>query len=248
MAESRTYKNFPEDIKKLSVIIPVYNEVENVAEIIDRVAAVDVGLEKEIIVIDDGSEDGTIQVLKDIKEHASNTDIVKVHFSMLNSGKGFAIRIGLKYVTGDIVIIQDADREYDPEDFPVILEPLLKGEADVVYGSRFLGKPRPEGMAFTNWFANKILTWTATVLYGKRLTDEATCYKAFRRDIIDNVELTCQRFEFCPEVTSKVLKNGARLVEVPINYRGRTSLEGKKITWWDGFVAIWTLFKYRFRK
>ena len=238
----------PEEIKKLSVIIPCYNEVENIVEVIDRVAAVDVGLEKEIIVVDDGSEDGTVQVLKEIKEQAEDSDVVTVHFSMLNSGKGFAIRIGLKYITGDIVIIQDADLEYDPEDFPEIIKPILDGKADVVYGSRFLGKARPEGMAFANWLANRILTWTAVILYGKRLTDEATCYKAFRRDIIDNVELTCQRFEFCPEVTSKVLKQGARLVEVPIHYRGRTTLEGKKITWWDGIEAIWTLVKYRFKK
>jgi len=238
----------PGDIKKLSIIIPVYNEAGNIAEVIARVSKVDVGLQKEIIVVDDGSEDGTVQVLKEIKEKSSSSEIVTVHFSMLNSGKGFAIRIGLKYATGDIVIIQDADLEYDPEDFPTIIAPILKGEADVVYGSRFLGKSRPEGMAFANWLANRILTLTAIVLYGKRITDEATCYKAFRRDVIENIELTCQRFEFCPEVTSKVLKKGARLVEVPIHYRGRTTREGKKITWWDGFVAIWTLLKYRFRK
>jgi len=238
----------PEDIKKLSVIIPCYNEVENIAEVIDLVSSVDVGLEKEIIVVDDGSEDGTVQLLKEIREKNEDSNILNVHFSMLNSGKGFAIRIGLKYVTGDVVIIQDADLEYDPQDFPKILEPILKGEADVVYGSRFLGKSRPEGMAFANFIANKILTFTAILLYGKHITDEATCYKAFRRDVIDSVELTCQRFEFCPEVTSKVLKKRYRLVEVPINYRGRTTLEGKKITWWDGFIAIWTLWKYRFKK
>ncbi len=238
----------PENIKKLSIIIPCYNEVENIAEVIDRVAGVDVGLEKEIIVVDDGSEDGTIKVLREINDKSHDSAVINVHFSMLNSGKGFAIRIGLKYVTGDIVIIQDADLEYDPEDYPKIIAPILEGRADVVYGSRFLGKSRPEGMAFANLLANKILTWTAIILYGKRITDEATCYKAFRKDVIDSVELTCQRFEFCPEVTSKVLKKRYKLVEVPINYRGRTTLEGKKITWWDGIVAIWTLFKYRFKK
>ncbi len=238
----------PEDIRKLSIIIPCYNEVENISEVIDRVSSVDVGLEKEIIIVDDGSEDGTVQVLKEMTGQHEGSTILNVHFSMLNSGKGFAIRIGLKYVTGDIVIIQDADLEYDPEDYPAIIEPILKGEADVVYGSRFLGVVRPEGMEFANWLANKILTWTAIILYGKIITDEATCYKAFRKDVIDSVELTCQRFEFCPEVTSKVLKKKYRLVEVPIHYRGRTTLEGKKITWWDGVVAIWTLFKYRFRK
>jgi len=238
----------PGEIRRLSVIIPCYNEVENIAGVIDRVASVDVGLEKEIIVVDDGSVDGTTAALEELKEKRKGSDIIKVHFSMLNSGKGFAIRIGLKYATGDIVIIQDADLEYDPEDYPKILEPILKGEADVVYGSRFLGKQRPEGMAFTNLVANRILALLATILYGKRITDEATAYKAFRRDVISSIELTCQRFEFCPEVTSKVLKRKFRLVEVPINYRGRTSLEGKKITWWDGIVAIWTLLKYRFRR
>ncbi len=238
----------PEDIKKLSVIIPCYNEVENIAEVIDRVAAVDIGLQKEIIVVDDGSIDGTMRVLEEIKEQHEGSDVLKVHFSMLNSGKGFAIRIGLKYVTGQIVIIQDADLEYDPEDYPKILEPILRGQADVVYGSRFMGRARPEGMAFANWMANRLLAGMATLLYGKYITDEATCYKAFRRDVIDSVELTCQRFEFCPEVTSKVLKKKYKLIEVPIKYRGRTSQEGKKITWWDGVVAIWTLLKYRFRR
>ncbi len=238
----------PGEIRRLSVIIPCYNEVENITGVIDRVASVDVGLEKEIIVVDDGSVDGTMAALEELKEKRKGSDIIKVHFSMLNSGKGFAIRIGLKYATGDIVIIQDADLEYDPEDYPKILEPILKGEADVVYGSRFLGKTRPEGMAFTNLVANRILALLATILYGKHITDEATAYKAFRRDVISSIELTCQRFEFCPEVTSKVLKRKFRLVEVPINYRGRTSLEGKKITWWDGIVAIWTLLKYRFKR
>ena len=238
----------PADIKKLSVIIPCYNEVANIAEVIDRVAAVDVGLEKEIIIVDDGSVDGTMKVLEEIKERRAGSDVLKIHFSMLNAGKGYAIRIGLKYVTGQIVIIQDADLEYDPKDYPKILAPILDGTADVVYGSRFMTKGRPEGMVLANWLANRILAWLATILYGKHITDEATAYKAFRRDVIDSIELTCHRFEFCPEVTSKVLKRRYRLIEVPINYRGRTSLEGKKITWWDGVVAIWTLFKYRFRR
>lgn len=240
--------NTPPEIKKLSIIIPCYNEVKNIAEVIERVASVDVGLEKEIIVVDDGSVDGTMNVLQEIRSKIGGSSVLKVHFSMLNAGKGYAIRIGLKYVTGDVVIIQDADMEYDPNDYAKIIKPIVKGEADVVYGSRFLGRPRPEGMAFANFIANKTLAILATVLYGKQITDEATAYKAFRRDVIESVNLTCHRFEFCPEVTSKVLKKKYRLVEVPISYRGRTTLEGKKITWWDGVVAIWTLLKYRFRR
>jgi dolichol-phosphate mannosyltransferase len=238
----------PVDIKKLSIIIPCYNEVRNIAAVIDRVAAVDVGLQKEIIVVDDGSVDGTMSILEEIKSKHGTSDILKIHFSMLNAGKGYAIRIGLKYVTGDIIIIQDADLEYDPEDYPKIIKPIVDGNADVVYGSRFMNVARPAGMAFANYLANRTLAFFATILYGKYITDEATAYKAFRRDVIDSVELTCHRFEFCPEVTSKVLKKKYRLLEVPINYRGRTSLEGKKITWWDGVEAIWTLFKYRFHK
>ena len=236
------------DIKKVSIIIPCYNEVRNITEVIDLVAGVEIGFDKEIIVVDDGSSDGTMKILEEMKSRRGDSDILKVHFSMLNSGKGFAIRIGLKYVTGDIVIIQDADLEYDPRDYPRLIEPIIGGSADVVYGSRFLNNQRPEGMAFANFLANKILAMTASVLYGKYLTDEATCYKAFRRDVMDSIELTCQRFEFCPEVTSKVLKKKYRLVEVPISYRGRTTLEGKKITWWDGIIAIWTLLKYRFKR
>jgi glycosyltransferase involved in cell wall biosynthesis len=238
----------PVEIKKLSIIIPCYNEVENIAEVIERVASIDVGMEKEIIIVDDGSVDGTMKVLEEIRSKIGGSSVLKVHFSMLNAGKGYAIRIGLKYVTGDAVIIQDADMEYDPNDYPKILEPIIKGEADVVYGSRFLNRPRPEGMAFANFVANKTLAILATILYGKHITDEATAYKAFRWDVIDSIDLTCHRFEFCPEVTSKILKKKYRLVEVPISYRGRTTLEGKKITWWDGIVAIWTLLKYRFRR
>lgn len=238
----------PTKYRKLSIIIPCYNEINNIAEVLELVKKVDVGLEKEIIVVDDGSSDGTIGVLEEIKEKYGDSNVLKVHFSMLNSGKGFAIRIGLKYASGDIVLIQDADLEYDPNDYPALLEPIIRGDADVVYGSRFLNKPRPEGMVFANWLANRILAWTATILYGKYITDEATCYKAFRRDVIDSVNLSCQRFEFCPEVTSKVLRKKYRLIEVPISYIGRTTLEGKKITWWDGIEAIWTLLKYRFKR
>jgi dolichol-phosphate mannosyltransferase len=239
--------SIPPQLHKLSIIIPCYNEESNIADVIRLVDSIDVGFPKEIIIVDDGSVDGTMKVLEEIKAKYENTDVMKVHFSMLNAGKGYAIRIGLKYITGDIVIIQDADLEYDPADYPKIIKPILEGKADVVYGSRFLGKSRPEGMSFAGLAANRILAFLATLLYGKHITDEATAYKAFRKDAIDSIELTCHRFEFCPEVTSKLLKKKYRLVEVPINYKGRTTLEGKKITWWDGMVAVWTLIKYRFK-
>ena len=235
----------PKNIRKLSVLIPCYNEENNIEEIIDRVVAVDTGLDLEIVAVDDGSKDRTVEILHELE--AKYPGILKVHESRVNTGKGFAVRIALTYVTGDIVIIQDADLEYDPEDYPNVLAPIINGEADVVYGSRFLGKSRPEGMKFMNWMANRALAILATLLYGQHLTDEATCYKVFRRDVLDSIKLTCLRFEFCPEVTSKVLKKKYKLVEIPINYRGRTSEEGKKINWIDGLEAFWTLFKYRFK-
>ena len=240
----------PTTFKRLSIIIPCYNELENIEPVLDAVGKVDVlGLEKEIIVVDDGSIDGTIEVLKEVRGKFKGSDLLKIHFSMLNQGKGTAIRIGLAYATGEVIIIQDADLEYDPRDYPKLIEPIIKGEADVVYGSRFLGKAgRLKGMGWSNFAANKILAFLATILYGRRITDEATCYKAFRADVIKNINLVCRRFEFCPEVTAKVLKKKYKLIEVPISYEGRTSLEGKKITWRDGFEAIWTIIKWRFRR
>ncbi|MBU1023949.1 glycosyltransferase family 2 protein [bacterium] len=235
--------------EKLSVIIPCYNEIENIGEVIKAVESVDVGIPKEIIVVDDGSQDGTVKVLKEIHEkRRSGDDLMTIHYSMLNFGKGTAIRIGLKYVTGDIVIIQDADMEYDPKDYPRIIQPIIDGEKDVVYGSRFLGKPRPKGMKFANWLFNRIISSLARILYpGRKLTDEATCYKAFKSEIILSFDLKCERFEFCPEVTAKVLKGPYSFMEVPIFYEGRSIDEGKKIGWWDGVEAIWTLLRYRFK-
>ncbi len=236
--------------QKLSVIIPCFNEVENIEDVISAVEAVDVGIPKEIIVIDDGSHDGTVKVLKEIHEtRGSGDDLLTIHYSMLNFGKGTAIRIGLKYITGDIVIIQDADMEYDPNDYPNIINPIIRGEKDVVYGSRFLGKSRPKGMKFANWMFNRLISALTRILYpGRKLTDEATCYKAFRSDVILNIELKCERFEFCPEVTAKVLKGPYSFMEVPIFYEGRSIEEGKKIGWRDAVEAITTLVKYRFRK
>jgi glycosyltransferase involved in cell wall biosynthesis len=224
---------------KLSVIIPVFNEKANIAAVIDAVRAID--LPKEVIVVDDGSTDGTSEIL----DHYKDDETVRIHSSMLNFGKGTAIRVGLKYATGDIVVIQDADLEYDPQQIPELVAPIERGEADVVYGSRFRGSI--QGMKFANRLANRILSVAANLLYKDGITDEATCYKAFRAEVIKSIPLKCARFEFCPEVTARVRKMGIRIHEIPIRYTGRTVAEGKKVSWKDGFEAIWVLLKYKFR-
>lgn len=226
---------------RLSVIIPVFNEESTIDEVIRRVRSVGLGdTELEIIVVDDKSTDGTPAKLA--KYHDEPCITVVRHD--VNRGKGAAIRTGLGEVTGDLTIIQDADLEYDPNDYPRLIEPISNGWADVVYGSRFKGSA--EGMAPANLLANKILAYVATILFGKKITDEATCYKMFRSDVLRSFDLKCERFEFCPEVTAKTLKRGYRLVEVPISYRGRTVASGKKIKARDGLEAIWTLLRYRF--
>lgn len=225
---------------KISIIIPVYNEVNVLPMVLDRVmkAALPVGCEKEIVIVDDGSTDGTSELLEKYKE------LVVVHHSVENFGKGAAIRIGIRKATGDVVLIQDGDLEYDPNDYIKVLQPLVDGTATVVYGSRFKGNLK--GMKFANWLANKLLTLAANVLYGARITDEATAYKAFRADVLRGMRLKCLRFEFCPEVTAKARRMGHEIHEVPIQYNARGILEGKKIRWQDGFHAMWTLVKYRF--
>lgn len=223
---------------KLSVIIPCYNEASHITRVLDAVRAVDIP--KEIIVVDDGSTDATPDILR----RYETDDTIIVHLSERNAGKGAAIRVGLSYVTGDIVIIQDADLEYDPAQYPVMIKPIIDGEADVVYGSRFLG--RITGMRLANRIANRVLAWVANLLYHADITDEATCYKAFRADIIKSLPLKCTRFEFCPEVTARLRKRGIAIREVPIEYTARSVAQGKKIRWTDGLSAIWTLIKYRF--
>jgi len=224
---------------KLSVIIPVYNEEATIDEVIDKVRSVDLPTGKEIIVVDDGSTDHTAEILT-----RRQNDVTFIHFSRVNFGKGAAIRVGLTYVTGDIVIIQDGDLELDPDEYKLLLQPILNGEAGVVYGSRFL-KPNPNIPRHTVW-ANKFLTWLTNILYSAQLTDMETAYKAFKSDIIKSINLECHRFEFEPEVTAKLLRAGYHIKELPVSYNPRTAEEGKKINWRDGVTAIRTLVKYRF--
>jgi glycosyltransferase involved in cell wall biosynthesis len=224
---------------KVSIIMPVYNEFSTFRQVLERVrnAPLPAGCSKEIVVVDDGSTDGTTQAL----DEEQCAGLVTGHHNIRNAGKGTAIRTGLRLASGDVILIQDGDLEYDPNDYAAILEPIVRGEADVVYGSRFLG--RPVGMAWKNHLANRILTFAANLLYGARITDEATAYKAFRASILRQIPLECRRFEFCPEVTAKLRRRGIDIREVPIHYNGRGIQEGKKIRARDGFEALWTLLR-----
>ncbi len=230
--------------QKLSIVIPVYNEQSTIAQVIDRVHAVRLpdSLEKEIVVADDGSSDHSPNIISDKCQQYPT--IVKAHTSLINLGKGAAIRFGLEFATGDIILIQDADLELYPEEYPRLLAPILAGEADVVYGSRFL-KPT-QGVPRKTFLANRFLTSLTNLLYGSRLTDMATAYKVFRRDTIKGLRLRSAGFEFEPEVTAKLLLRGYRIQEVPISYNPRTADEGKKIGWSDGVEYIYTLLKYRY--
>ena len=223
----------------LTVIIPIRNERDTIDQVIERVKAAPVP--KEILVVDDGSTDGTTDLLKAME--ARNPE-VHVIYQPVNQGKGAAIRAAIPHAQGDFVIIQDGDLEYDPQDYPKMLRPMIEQNADIVYGSRFL-ENRPQ-MRLPNRIINWLLARMVKGLYGSPITDEATCYKLFRTHVLRSLPLTCRRFEFCPEVTAKALRRGYKIVEVPIRYEARTMAQGKKIRWTDGVEAIWTLLKYRF--
>jgi len=222
----------------LSVIMPVYNERETLSEILARVRAVD--LPKEIVVVDDGSTDGTREILREEEQKGD----LKVLYHRVNMGKGAAVRTGLEHATGDFIIIQDADLEYDPRDYPKLLKPLLEGEAEVVYGSRFMDFGK--SMFFLQALGNRIVTMFTNLLYGTALSDMETCYKVFKAEVIKSIPLCSRRFELEPEITAKLLKRGYHIQEVPISYQGREYHQGKKLTWRDGIKALWTLIKFRF--
>lgn len=227
----------------LSILMPVYNEAKTVHEIIARVEATDIGdVRKELIVVDDGSTDGTRDVLKQL----SDSQIHKIYFHGHNMGKGAALRTALTYANGDIILIQDADLEYDPAEYAELIKPILEGRADVVYGSRLTGGKVARAFNFWHFIGNKVLTLTTNVLYNAVLSDMETCYKVFRADVIKNIQIKSNRFDFEPEITAKVLRRRYKLYEMPISYYGRDFSEGKKITWRDGFAAVWALVKYRF--
>ncbi len=225
--------------QKLSVIVPIFNERNTVVEIMRRMRAVDLPIEREFILVDDGSSDGTRQVLAQLGDSTA-----KVVLHRTNMGKGAAIRTALEHVTGDLVLIQDADLEYDPEDWPKLLAPVFRGKATVVYGSRFTGERR--NMLYVHWLGNRMLSLVTNILYNTTLSDMETCYKLFDARVLDGITIRSDRFDFEPEITAKILRKGIRIYEVPISYTGREFHEGKKITWRDGFAALYALVKFRF--
>lgn len=229
----------PKPYRLLSVIIPVFNEQATIAEVIDMVSRVELPIEREIIVVDDGSTDSTAAIL-----HTISPKIREIHIATENMGKGSAVRIGLRLARGDLILIQDADLELDANEYDRLLAPILSGEANVVYGSRFL---RPNKVPIMRKFANRFLTALTNLLFGTSLTDMETAYKVFTAEVAGNLVLTADRFDIEPEITAEITKNGHKIIEVPITYRPRTLLEGKKIKWHDGIRAVWMLVRTRFR-
>lgn len=227
---------------KLSIVIPVYNEINTLEEIIKKVLNVKLkNVEKEIVIVDDASSDGSVALIKRLEEKHKE---IKTVFHEKNQGKGASLKDGFKKTTGDYVIVQDADLEYNPKDYTKLLRALKEKEVDVVYGSRF--SENYEDISNLHYFGNKILTILTNILYGVLLTDMETCYKLIPGDFVRKIEINSNRFDFEPEITAKILKTGMRIKEVPITYKGRAFNEGKKITWKDGIAAVWTILKYRF--
>ena len=228
-------------MKKVSILIPVFNEVNTLLQIVEKVENADFcGLEKEIILVDDCSIDGTKNLYSQVNH--------KVLYHQFNKGKGAALRTGLAEATGDIIVIQDADLEYNPSDYAPLIKLIISNKADVVYGSRFLNMRISNTAVKANYYANKFLTFLTNILFGAKLTDMETCYKAFKAEFIKNINIESDRFDFEPEITAKVLKQKVRFKELPISYNGRALNEGKKITYLDGLDAIATLIKFRFFK
>lgn len=223
---------------KVSVAMPVYNEAATIREITERVLGT--GMDVELIIVDDGSADGTREILRSLDDPR-----IKVHLHATNQGKGAALRTAFGQATGDVVVVQDADLEYNPEDYPTLIKPIADGQADVVYGSRFLAGAHRVHL-FWHYVGNRFLTLLSNMLSNLNLTDMETCYKAFRRQVLDGIVIRSNRFGFEPEFTMKVARGGYRIYEVPISYHGRDYAQGKKITWRDGLAAMWHIVKYRF--
>ena len=229
---------------KLSVVIPVYNERATLEELVSRVLAVDLAMEREVILVDDGSTDGTREVYPKIRQRWPDESFV-IRLQERNRGKGAALRTGFESACGDIIIIQDADLEYDPQDYPKLLAPILDGKADVVYGSRFVGAQATRVLFFWHMVGNRFLTLLSNALTNLNLTDMETCYKVFRSEVVRSLRLRSEKFTIEPEITAKVARGRWRIYEVGISYAGRDYSEGKKITWVDGLHALWAIVKFR---
>jgi len=232
-------------MNKLSIVIPVFNEVNTLQDVVRRVIEIDVGLAKEIVLVDDGSSDGTRDIYDDIVAKWPDVEI-KTFLHEQNQGKGAALRTGFAGTTGDVVLIQDADMEYNPKDYPKLLAPILDGRADVVYGSRFVGGDAHRVLLFWHFLGNKLLTGFSNAMTNLNLTDMETCYKVFRGEVIRSMKLRSNRFTIEPEMTAKIARGRHRVYEVGISYAGRDYDEGKKITWRDVLPALWAIFRFRF--